>query len=334
MKKVIALALALIMVFAFEASAVAEAAADPVDPITIRFATVFSTASHYGRAVEKFKTLIEEKSNGAILVDCFYDSILGDESTMIQSQKEGGIELSFSAASGIGLYVEATQILEAWYAYETVDDVKALFDSISDQLDEVYQTEGFKLLGAFYDGYRCFLTKKPVTCMDDLKGMKIRAPGNQMFSGCIAALGAQAVPMAFSDVYTALQTGAVNGAENTVDTIYSSKWYEQAKCLIWDCHVWTPQSITANLDWWNSLSADQQALIQECMNEAIDYQIELFNSVVQEELEAMKAEGLEVYEITDRPDWVAAVQDNVSMLAEEFGDLGVQIYNAQKAAQS
>ncbi|WP_308588662.1 TRAP transporter substrate-binding protein DctP [uncultured Oscillibacter sp.] len=303
------------------------------DPITLRYASVYTQSSSYGQAMEKFKALVEEKSNGGIIIDCYYDAVLGAESEMIQSQKDGGIEIAFSAASGIGLYVEATQILEAWYAYEDVEGVKSLFESIMDQLDAEYQKAGFKLIGAYYDGYRNILAKKPITSLADMKGLKMRSPTNAMFSGCIEALGAQAVAMPLGDVYTSLQTGAIEACEGTLDTLYNNKFYEQANCLIWDSHTWTPMSITMNLDSWNALTADQQTILMEASQEASDYQVQLFQNLADKQLEEMKAAGLTIYEITDRADWIAAVEPVVSSLAKEYGDLGVQIYEAQKAAQ-
>ncbi len=354
MKKTLSLILALVMVLgmaacgqsaapaapapaASAAPAPAEPAAAPAEPaaepLVLRYASVYTQSSTYGQAMEKFKSIVEEKSNGSMIIDCFYDAALGAESDMIQSQKEGGIEIAFSAASGIGLYVEATQILEAWYAYEDIQGVKSLFESIMDELDAAYQEQGFKLIGAFYDGYRNILAKKPITCLADMKGLKMRSPTNAMFSGSIDALGAQAVAMPLSDVYTSLQTGAIEACEGTLDTIYTNKFYEQAKCLIWDSHTWTPFSVTMNLDAWNALTPEQQDIIMAASAEASAYQVELFNEFAMSELEEMKAAGLEVYELTDRPDWVAAVADHVYTLAQQYGDLGIKIYEAQKAAQ-
>jgi tripartite ATP-independent periplasmic transporter solute receptor, DctP family len=343
MKKLHSMMLALMMVLSLAAcgsqSTTAPAASsgkpaeETIEPITLRYASVYTQNSSYGQAMEKFKSIVEEKSNGSIKIDCYYDAVLGAESDMIQSQKDGGVEIAFSAASGIGLYVEATQILEAWYAYEDVDGVKTLFESIMDKLDATYQEQGFKLIGAYYDGYRNILSKKPITCLADMKGLKMRSPTNAMFSGCIEALGAQAVAMPLGDVYTSLQTGAIEACEGTLDTLYTNKFYEQASCLIWDSHTWTPMSVTMNLDSWNSLTAEQQAIIMDASAQASNYQVDLFQELADKELDEMKAAGLSVYEITDRADWIKAVEPVVSSLAQQYGDLGVQIYEAQKAAQ-
>ena len=303
-------------------------------PIKLRYASVYTADSHYGRAIERFKEIVERESGGALFIDTFHDALLGPESEMIQSQKDGGIEIAFSAASGIGLYVPSTLILESFFAYEKLDEVRNHFESLREELDAAYQAEGFKLIGGFYDGYRNILSKnKPIYNLDDVKRLKMRSPTNPMYSGCIEALGAQAIAMPLGDVYTSLQTGAIEACEGTLDTIYNQKFYEQAKYLIWDSHTWVPMSVTFNLASWNSLSGEHQKIILDAAAKATEYQVELFNAQCDRQLEEMKATGVTVCEVTDREKWVEAVAPVLEKLANQYGELGIKIYESQKALQ-
>lgn len=312
----------------------APAPAEPAaEPITLRYASVYTQDSTFGQGMEKFKEIVEERSGGTILIDPYYDGVLGAETDMIQSQKEGGIEIAFSGSSGIGLYIPAFQILESWYAYDSIDGVRGVFQTIFDQLDAACQENGFKLIGAFFDGNRSILSQKPATCLADMKGLKMRSPTNAMFTGCIEALGAQAISMPMNDVYTSLQTGAIEACDGYFDTLYTYKWYEQAKCLILDSHTWSPMAVTVNLDTWNSLTAEQQDLLLAAADEATNYQLSLWQDRSDQVLAEMKEAGLEVYELTDREDWIAATKPVVDKLANEYGQLAVDFLQAIRDAQ-
>lgn len=330
-KKTLGIVLALLIVFSI--SACANSAVTSTEKVNLRFASVYTEDSNYGLAIEKFKQDVEKASNGNITIDTFHGGVLGNEKDMIQAQKEGSIEIAFSAASGIGLYVTPTLVFETWYAYKNIDQIQEAFEALAPELDAEYQKKGFKLVGAFYDGKRNIISKKKITKIDDLKGLKMRAPANPLYTGMIQALGAQAISMPFNDVYIALQTGAIQAAEGTIDTLQKQKWYEQAKYVIWDLHSWIPFSITFNLDAWNKLPEDYKDVIQKAMKDACDYQISLFETETDKQLADMKAKGTEVVEITDRNKWIEAVADFSLQFAQKEGELGMKIYNNFKAMQ-
>jgi TRAP-type transport system periplasmic protein len=324
-RRTLGIVLALLMAFSITASG--------AEKVKLRFASVYTEDSNYGRAIEKFKQDVDRASSGNITIDTFHGGVLGSEKDMIQSQKEGSIEIAFSAASGIGLYVTPTLIFETWYAYENIDQIKTAFEALTPELDVEYQKKGFKLVGAFYDGKRNIISKKKITSIGDLKGLKMRAPANPLYTGMVQALGAQAVSMPLNDVYTGLQTGAIMAAEGTVDTVQKQKFYEQAKYMIWDLHSWMPMSITFNLEAWNKLPQDSKDVIQKAMNDACAYQINLFKTETDKQLADMKAAGMEVVELTDRDKWIKAVSDVSLQFAQKEGGLGMKIYNNFKAMQ-
>lgn len=303
------------------------------EAVTIRYGSIYNETTIYGQALEKMKADIEEASGGQIVVDIYHGGTLGTEQEHAQAQLEGSIEMLFSGTAGIGLFVPSTAIFEVWYAFEEIDQLADAVDTLWDDLDGAMQQEGFKLLGAYYDGPRNILSNKKVTNLDELKNLKLRAPGANIYVNSVSALGAQAVSLPLGDVYTSLQTGAIEAMEGTTDTIFQQKFYEQGKYMIEDAHVFQPLFVTYNLEAWNELSPESQELIQKAVRDSMDYQMELYHQTLNEEVEAIKASGVEYVQLTDRDKWVEAVKDATEAYVAEYGELGQKIYEVVKSYQ-
>lgn len=304
------------------------------DKITIRVGNIYNESTTHGQALNLFRDEIEEKSGGAITVDMYHGGTLGSEQDHIQAQKEGSVELIFSGTAGIGLYVPDTAVFECFYAFEDIDQIIEAVESLYDDLDGACQAQGFKLLGCFFDGPRQILSNKKIESIEDLNGLKLRAPGSNIYVNSITALGAQAISMPLGDVYTSLQTGAIDAMEGTMDTITQQKFYEQGTYLILDSHVFQPLFVTYNLDAWDKLSEDTQNLILECVADAEALQIELHDGVLEEEYQMCKDANIEFVELADRDKWVEAVADTSAAYAAENGELGQKIYDEIVALQN
>ncbi|WP_316980329.1 TRAP transporter substrate-binding protein [Shumkonia mesophila] len=296
------------------------------DKVKIRMGNIYNKGTTQGLALEFIKKAIEKESDGRVRGDIFHGGSLGSEKDHIQAQKEGSLELLFSGTAGIGLYVPATAVFEAWYAFKSIDQMNDAVESLEDELDKAFQAQGFKMLGAFYDGPRQILSNKPISNIDDLKGLKLRAPGAPIYVNSITALGAQAISMPLGDVYTSLQTGAVDSMEGTIDLISQQKFFEQAKFVVVDSHVFQPLFITYNLAAWNKLNKDTQALILKAVKEASAYQRKLHAENLGKETENIKKAGLKFIEITDREKWIEAVTQVSKDYADRYGDLGRKIH--------
>lgn len=304
---------------------------DDYETIKIRYGNMYNETTTQGQAVNKAKELIEAGSGGKITVDTFHGGTLGSEKDHIQAQKDGSLELVFTGTAGIGLYVPATAVFESWYAFESIDQMNEAVNKVWDDLDTEFQAQGFKLLGAFYDGPRQILSNKKITSINDLKGLKLRAPGSPLYVNSITALGAQAISMPLGDVYTSLQTGAIDAMEGTVDLITQQKFYEQGKYLIEDSHVIQPLFVTYNLESWNKLTPKAQELIQKSIKESSDYQIGIYQDQLKKNEQTLKDAGIEFMELTDRDKWVSSVDKATQDYANQYGDLGKKIYELVKS---
>ncbi|MBE6906975.1 MAG: TRAP transporter substrate-binding protein [Ruminococcaceae bacterium] len=298
------------------------------DELKIVVGDIYNESTTQGQALNAFKDYVEKNSGGKIYVDIYHGGSLGSEGEHAQAQLEGSVDLIFSGTAGVGLYVPATAVFESWYAFDTIESIMDTYQSVEDTLDGAFQEQGFKLLGCYYDGPRQILTNKSIASISDLKGLKLRAPGSSIYVNSITALGANAISMSLGDVYTSLQTGAIDAMEGTVDLIVNQKFYEQAKYLVEDSHVYQPLFVTYNLNSWNKLSADTQQLIREGVTASEGAQLQLYIENLEKQNQILKDAGIEFLSLTDRDTWVEAVSKVSADYAAEYGELGQSILDA------
>lgn len=251
-------------------------------------------------AINEWKKLIEEKSNGSMKVEIFPSSQLGSKNDLIDQMLAGDSVITladgaFYADRGVPDF----GIVFGPYLFDSWEDCWKLTESSwykeqSDKLEE----KGLKLLTSnWIYGARHTLTTKPVRTVEDLKGMKIRVPNNTIQIKGFEVLGATPTPMALGEVYTSLQQGTIDGLENPLPVLYNGKFYEVAKYLTLDGHVKNFTTWITGTEFFNSLTSEQQQILIETGNEAGLYNNELQEKVTQETLDKLKAEGVEIIEV-------------------------------------
>ena len=300
------------------------------DNISIVVGDIYNETTTQGQALNAFKEYVEETSGGAVTVNLYHGGQLGSEGEHAQAQLEGSIDLIFSGTAGVGLYVPATAVFEAWYAFDSIEGIIETYQSLVPVLGEAFEAEGFKLLGCYYDGPRQILSNKEITSIDDVKGLKLRAPGSPIYVNSISAIGANAISMSLGDVYTSLQTGAIEAMEGTLDLIIGQKFYEQAKYVVVDSHVYQPLFITYNLNNWNNLNDATRQLIMDGVARSEEVQQQKYREALSGYEKTLKDAGLEFMELTDRDKWVEAVAQVSADYAAEYGELGQAILDAIK----
>lgn len=300
--------------------------------LTIRYGNIYPGDTTFGEAIHDMAAQINEASEGAIEVEVFDGGTLGSEQEHVEAVREGSLEMVQTGTAGISLYVPETALFELWYAYDELDTLVEAFTSVQSELDEVYQEEGFKLLGAFFNGPRSIISREPIRSLEDVQGMQLRVPNSDLYVEMANGLGAQAVALPLGDVYTGLQTGTIDGMEGAPDDVAKGGYGEVAKYYTLDRHVYHPLSIVYSLDAWNALSQDQQQTIQEAVDAASEQQIGLLEEANQAALEDLEAEGVEIIEISDREQWADKVAPASEAFAEQFGEAGQLIVDAMEAA--
>ena len=265
--------------------------------IVLRVAYENSKTEPVGVAWEKAKEILNKKSNGTMEIVTYPDSQLGKKSALIDSMLMGENVCTLADGAFYADYgVPDFGIVFGPFLFDNWDQCWKLTKSqwYKDQEGKL-EKKGLKLLASnWIYGERHTLTTKPVNKVEDLKGMKIRVPGNKIQTEGFNALGATATGMPLGDVYQALQSGTIEGAENPLGTLYGRKLQEVAKYLILDGHVKNFTTWVVSEKWFSSLTKEQQQWLLETAEEAGKINNDIQQKTEKDYLEKMKKEGVKV----------------------------------------
>ncbi len=274
-----------------------------------------SISEPFGQGLVKWQELVDEKSNGTLKIELYPDSQLGSKSELIDSMLLGEPVVTLADGAFYADYgVPDFGIVFGPFLFDDWDQCWKLTESDwykqqSDKLEE----KGLKLLASnWIYGERHTLTTRPVNTVDDLKGLKIRVPGNQIQSIGFDVLGATSTGMDLGDVYQALQSKTIDGAENPLATLYGRKLQEVAKYLILDGHVKNFTTLVCSADMFNSLTPEQQELLVSTCKEAGVYNNGLQQESEADYLQKMEDEGVTV--VDPSPEVLQGFKDK----AQEF----------------
>lgn len=298
--------------------------ADSALSIDVAFGPAIDTP--YGQAHEHWKEILEEQSDGSMTLNVFPSDQLGSTKDAIDQCLTGDAVITSTDASYFAdLGVKDLMICQAPFLCQTWEQVDKLYasDWFEEQKAEL-ENYGIKVLAANWRyGDRNLLTKKKVESPADIAGMKIRVPQSTVYVKAFESIGATPTPMALGDVYTALQQGTIDGLENPLSTIYTGKYQEVAKYLLLDAHMKTINLVVCGLDFYNSLSAEQQQLLTDTAVAAGEYQNELAAELDEELIQSFKDEGCTVTEI-NYDEWKQAAESFYAM--PEFSDWTPELY--------
>ena len=300
MKKFAALLLAILMI------AVATTASAAV---TIMIGYENNPGEPIDLACNEWKRLVEEKSNGEMIVEIFPSSQLGSKDNIIDQAMAGDCVITLANGAffqdrGVKDFgvVFAPYLFESW---EQIDKLAAS-DWFAQKKAELSDL-GLTILTGWHYGARDTMTTKKVVTAADIKGMKIRVPNNSLQVKGMAATGAVPTPMSLGEVYTALQQGTIDGLENPLTVLYNGAYQEVCKYLILDHHILDYTCWVCGTDFFNTLTPEQQQILVEAGNEAGVYNNQMLEETTNKALEDLKAAGVEVVEF-DRDSFVAACE--------------------------
>ncbi len=226
----------------------------------------------------EFARLVKERTQGRIVIEVYHSKQLGEEKAVIEQVQLGGIDMTRVSISPVAAFVRDLDALQLPYLYRDADHMwKVLNGAIGKDIFKKLEASNFVGIGWFESGARNFYTKKPVKTVGDLKGMKIRVQQSPLMVGLVESLGAVATPMAFGEVYSALQTGVIDGAENNWPSYLSTGHYEVAKYIITDEHTRVPEIIIGSKRVFDKLSKEDRAIIDQAAKDAVAFQIKQWN---------------------------------------------------------
>lgn len=244
---------------------------------TLRFGYEAPRSDTQHEAAKKFNELLKEKTKGEIKLSLFPDSTLGNAQTMISAVRGGTIDLEMSGSPNFSGLVPKLNVIDIPFIFQNREHAYAVLDGeIGQGLLKELEAQGLKGLAFWEVGFRSFTNSKhPVKTPDDIKGLKVRTNQNPMYIQAFSILGANPVPMPLSELYTALETRAVDAQEHPVGIVWSAKLYEVQKHLSLTNHGYTPLIVVMNKAKFDGLSPALQSAILEAAKEAGAYQRKL-----------------------------------------------------------
>ena len=305
------------------------------EEITLVYAEVNPIDSIVGKTAVAFKEKVEELSNGKIKIDIQAGGVLGAENDVLDTMLGGGGTIDMSRISAFSLTSyggEKSMLLSIPYTFVNRDH---FWNFATSDLAEEFLLEphvnGSGVRGLFYgeEGFRHFFTKKPISGLQDLKGMKLRVSNDPIMTGMVEGLGAIPTVVSFGELYSALQTGVVDGAEQPIVNYKANSFHEVAPYLILDGHTLGAIQVIITDEAWNKLTEEQQNILMEAGKYASEYNRQISEETENKVLEELKAEGVTVIEVDDITPWQEACKDVISSATANYKDLYQQILEMQ-----
>ena len=320
-----------------KAETTAAPAAEPAaDAIVLTYAEVNPLDTIVGMTGQKFKEEVESRSNGSIIIDIQASGVLGSENEVLDGMLGGTGTVDISRISAFALTSyggEKSKLLSLPYTFVSRDHFWKFAESdlAREFLDEPSQN-GTNLIGLFYgeEGFRHFFTKDPVATIDDFKGKKIRVSNDPVMVGLVSGLGANATEVSFTELYSALQTGVCDGAEQPIANYKSNAFDEVAPNLILDGHTLGAIQVVITEEAWNKLTADQQNILMEAGKAAGEYNKSISEQKENEVLDGLRASGVNVVDVDDKTPWQEATKQVIADNTKGQEDLYQQILDLAK----
>lgn len=247
-------------------------------------------------AVKYFGELVKERTAGRYAVELYHSAQLGEEKDTIEQVRAGVIDLNRISMAPFNGLIPETTVPSLPYIFRSEDHMHKVMDgAVGDQIAAAFEQVGLVLL-AFYDGgARSFYnSKKPINSLADLAGMKFRVIQSDIFVDMVAALGANATPMPYGEVYSAIETGVIDGAENNFPSYDTAKHAEVAKFYSLDEHTMVPEAFVMAKSSWDKLTPEDQAIFKAAAKESVARQRELWTAKVKESRAKVEAAGSQI----------------------------------------
>jgi len=277
-------------------------------------------------AVENMGKKLEQATGGRLSVQMFGSMQLGGEKEMIEQAQVGALQMPRVSVGTLGPVVEDLNVLNLPFLFRDTAHMNKVVDGPIGQelLDKVTNHPTAKLIGLCWmdAGARNFYdTKHPIKKLEDLKGLKIRVIGNPMFVDMANALGANGVAMGYDQVFSALQTGVIDGAENNPPSFVFDNHYQVAKYYSLTQHLIVPEMLVFSKVSWDKMKPDDQALVKKFAREAQADARDLWNKKEAEAMDRMKTAGIEVDTVADKKPFRDAVKPVWDKYGSKFGDV-------------
>ena len=293
-------------------------------PITLKLGHIQSETDLWQLGAKKFAELVEKKTNGEVKVQVFPNSTIGNDRDMTEGLQMGSVDFAL-VAGVLGNFEPSLQIMEMPYLFKDEAHLrKVIYGPVGDELlDKLLKSSNIRGLSFWERGPRQLTTNKPVNSLEDIKGVKIRVPEIPPMVTAWKAMGANPTPMAWGEVYTALQQNVIEAEENPVPYIHAGKIYEVQKYIAMTNHKYEYVIMAMSNKTWEKLTPDQQKAVSEAAKEATEYENKLVTEKTNDLFNDLQAKGMKVTK-PDTTEWAKIAQTTHKEFAEKYG---IDIYN-------
>lgn len=289
--------------------------------VVLKISTTVSGDHPENVGAREIERLVEERSGGAIDVRIFTDSQLGSQREMVEQLRNGTLEMTWVTTGFFGSWAPVLNTLEVGYLFDGGEHASRVFEGpLGDEVAELVEQQGVKHLGWFEAGTRHITNSvRPINTPEDLVGMKLRTPTAKYHLATLEAMGASPTPMAFGELYAAMEQGVVDGQENPLSNIFNAAFYEVNDNLALTGHLHLTHMVLYSQQLWDQLSPEHQKIIQDAVTESQKVQRDKVASDEASLLKTLEEKGMKV----TRPDpapFVEKVQPLREQAIAEYGE--------------
>ncbi|HWQ60690.1 MAG TPA: DctP family TRAP transporter solute-binding subunit [Negativicutes bacterium] len=260
---------------------------------------VFSKDRSLAKGLVKFGEIVEKETNGSIKVQIFLDGVLGGDRQTLEGLQMGTVQGSTVSTGPIAAFAPRFDAFDLPFLFKDKATAFKIFDGpIGQEVLKDLDKVGIVGLCYWENGYRHLTnSKREVKTIDEIKGLKIRTMESKVHVDTWKTLGANPVPMAFTQIYSALEQGVVDGQENPYGNVTAQKYYEVQKYLTNTGHVYNASPFLVSKKFWDTLSDKEKEIVKKAANEARDYQRQLSDKEDQDGIAQLKAKGMKITDL-------------------------------------
>lgn len=303
-----------------------------MDPVTLRLAHVVNEQDGFHIAAVKFQELVSERTEGAVTIDIYPNASLGDERTLLEGMQIGTVDMGVITNGPVANFVEEMAVFELPFLFSSPEDAYAVLDGpIGQELLDKLSEVNLKGLAYAERGFRNLTnSERPVSHPDDIDGLRVRVMENPVYVDTFRELGANAVPMAWTEALTAMQQGTIDGQENPVNVVHSFKLHETQNYMTMSRHTYAPAIFVMGMSVWSRLPEAAQGVIEQAAQEAAEHERSVNAEMESEQLAELRASGMEIVEDPDIEAFQAAVAPVYEKYGSQFGDYLERIRESQQ----
>ena len=299
---------------------------------TMRISISVAKDSHQGVAIDTFASEVDKRTGGRYKVQTFYSGALGGERESVEAVQLGTQELTFSSTGPIPNFVPEAKILDIPFLFSSKAQAQAVLDGpIGQDMLGKFDAKGFKALAWGENGVRHMTnSKRPVNGPEDLKGLKMRTMENPVHVAAYKGFGIVPTPMAFPEVFTALQQGTVDGQENPLSVIMAAKFDQVQKHLSLTGHVYSPAIFLMNKASYDKMPPADQAAFMEAAKEAVKANRARVDEDDAKGVAELRGKGMQVVDNVDKAKFQAALAPVYAQFESQFGKANIERIRAVK----